>query len=337
MIKKVILIAGIITALCVTILFQSWFTYWLEQTQGQFKVLYDSISVEEALNDVSLSDQSKRNLQLLPKLKAYANDSLGLNILDNYNRVYLQYNRPTLWSLSASESYKLQAFQWSYPIVGEVGYRGFFNHDRGKEEAAALARLGLDTSLSEVSAWSTLGWFNDPILSNNLELNTGEFARLILHESTHATIYIKSDDVFNENLATYIGNQGALQFLAIFFGKNSIEYKELQDRLEDIALYEAFMAKSTVELKQLYDSAVNLDLESKDSLKKMKMEQLAGELKRIAFNDSSRYANYADRWPQWNNAHFTGFLQYYSQQDSIHTVVKSRFAGNLKSYLTSLK
>ena len=333
--RKKLTLIGIAMLGMVIMAFGNTISYWLEQASGQLNILYSSVPINEALNSSNLSEIQKANLELLPSILHFAKNDLGLKGYDNYQKVFIEPTETTLWSLSASESFSLAPYKWYYPVIGEAGYRGFLNEKRGLKERNELRAQGWDASLGRVSAWSTLGWFNDPILSNNLLLAHGEFARLIIHELTHVTVFIPGDDVFNENLATYVGNQGALLFIKKEFGEDSGEYKNLVDRLEDIDHFEVLMQGFSFFLDRMYPSVSTLSIEEKLSHKNRAFSKIASRLREEKFNDSLRVSSLADSAITWDNTDFTDFLQYHSQQDSIHDVCNTKFGGSIKKMMTS--
>jgi predicted aminopeptidase len=124
--------------------------------------------------------------------------------------------------------FQLKAYEWDFPLIGSFSYKGFFNYDQALEEEDKIRKNGYDTSIDEIAGWSTLGWFKDPVLSDMLDRSSGSLANLIIHELTHGTLYVKDNVDFNENLASFVGDKGALIFLRHKYGENSKEYHEYE-------------------------------------------------------------------------------------------------------------
>ncbi len=228
--------------------------YGIDQLKGQLHIVYNSITVEEALSDSSLTDEYKRKLLLIGEIRKYAMDSLDLKNSDNYTTFYNQQNKPVLWVLTACEPFAMKAYQWHFPLLGSVSYKGFFVKEKGEKEFSEIKQKGFDADYSTVSGWSTLGWFKDPVLSNFLKRPDGMLAELIIHELTHATVYIKSNVDYNENLATFIGEQGAEKFLQYKCGKESKELTEYRHYKSDEEMYGNHLLKSAESLDSLYKS-----------------------------------------------------------------------------------
>ncbi|MBA3901938.1 MAG: aminopeptidase, partial [Bacteroidetes bacterium] len=200
--------------------------YGFSQLKGQLAILLNTQPIEEVLADPAFPDSLKTKLILIQEIRAFAVDSIGINPSENYTTFYDQKGKDILWVLTACEPYELKAYEWTFPLLGAVQYKGFFDLEKGKKEEEKILNSGLDGGLGRVGAWSTLGFFKDPVLSNMLAYEDGNLANLIIHELTHGTLFVKGDVEFNENLANFIGDQGAIRFLKQRYGEESAELKE---------------------------------------------------------------------------------------------------------------
>ena len=220
--KKVIL--GIVIILSGLVIWQfELIKYGIEQGRGRLRVIWNSVEVEDYLSNPNIPDSIRHKLLLVEAAKRFAIDSLGINESDNYSTFYDQKGKAILWVVTASEEFQFVAKTWTFPILGSVSYKGYFDLSKARTLQKQLVEEGWDTSLREVGGWSTLGWFKDPILSKMLERSDGDLAEVIIHELTHGTLFVKDSVEFNENLATFIGQRGAERFLAEHYGRNSEE------------------------------------------------------------------------------------------------------------------
>jgi len=161
----------------------------------------------------STTDAALRaKLQLVLDARRFAIDSLGLTAQQEFT-TFSRLDRDTLvLVLSAAYRDSLAFRTWWFPVVGNVPYKGFFDFEAGKREAKGVDAAGYDAVLRPASAFSTLGWFNDPLLPTTLALDTLELANTIIHELVHTTYYAPGQAVFNESLANFAGSRGAERF-----------------------------------------------------------------------------------------------------------------------------
>ncbi|MFZ7146037.1 MAG: aminopeptidase [Bacteroidota bacterium] len=310
-------------------------TYGWDQLKGQMHIINNSRPLEEVLNDKEIPDSLKSKIRFIDVIAQYASDSLGLKRSENYTTMYDQKNKPILWVITASERYKLNAYQWKFPFLGNVSYKGFFDYSKGAHEDSLLQLQGYDTDYGEVSAWSTLGWFNDPILSNMLYRSDGQLAELIIHEMTHATVYLKSNVDLNENLASMIGEEGAIRFLNSHFGENSQQAKDYVNRQNDYDLFSNQMLLARTKLDSLYNTFDGLSAVTKDSLKSQMIESIVLSLDTVSFSNKKRYASlFKKRKP--NNAYFMNFVRYDSQKEEMRKMLNEKYKGNIIQYLNSI-
>lgn len=227
-------------------------SYLLKSAKGQWELFTSRVSIEDALQDPSLDEEQKRKLRLAQEAREFGEQHLGLKKTKNYTQ-FVQLNRSAVtYVVSAAPAWELKHHQWSFPIVGKVPYKGYFKEDDAKDEEKELKAQGLDTYLRGVSAYSTLGWFQDPILSSMLRSKDWDLVNTIIHESTHATLFIKSSADFNERLATFIGNQGAEAFYRAREGADSPTVQKIHDENVDEKLFSEFMSKELKDLEAWY-------------------------------------------------------------------------------------
>jgi predicted aminopeptidase len=150
----------------------------------------------------------------------------------------------------------LKPYTWWFPIVGEVPYRGYFSKERADAEAEEMEKRGLDTMVRPAVAFSSLGFFNDPLLSDLLRLGHVELAGVIIHELFHRTYFLASDAMFDESAATYIGGAGAISFFETTEGPASVDAQDARGVLESDLRFAEFLKGESDRLNRLYESGL---------------------------------------------------------------------------------
>ena len=175
--------------------------YGGSQLKGQLHILTEAKDIKTVINDPNFPDSLKPKLILVQDIKRFAIDSIGLTTSNSYETVFNQKGKPILKIITACKPFDLEDYTWTFPVLGEVSYKGYFDEDLLNKEVQRIKSKNYDVSVGEVTAWSTLGWFKDPILTNFLRRSDGRLSNLIVHELTHGTVYVKSDVYFNEKFS----------------------------------------------------------------------------------------------------------------------------------------
>ena len=312
--------------------------YGIRQGKGQLNIIWNTVPLDSILKSNTYPDSLKKNILLVKEIKQFCLDSLGLEVGDNYQNLYDQKGKPVLWVVTGSPKFSLESYQWKFPILGEVSYKGFFNLELAKAEENKLKQLNFDTDLDEVNAWSTLGWFKDPIMSSMLEYSEGQLARTLIHEITHFNLYVKSDVDYNENLATFIGDKGAERFLKFRFGITSKELNEYHTFLSDIELFSRFMVKTSKSLQDFYIlMPENLNDKQKTKLKSKKLNDIIGDLKQLPYQNPNRIKKIMAKQKEINNTFFTDFLMYRKSTVSMEKDFVKNYKSDIKLYIQSQK
>jgi len=312
--------------------------YAVSQGKGQLSMVLDSKPIAQVLVDSSFPDSLKQKLQLVTEIKQFAVDSLGINPSDNYSEFYDQYDKPMLLTVSACEPYSFKPKEWTFPFLGTVSYKGFFNKNKARKEMMELQMHGYDIDVYSPSGWSTLGWFKDPVLSTMLKRSDGSLANLIIHELTHGTLYVKDNVTFNENLANFIGDKGAAQFLIYKYGKNSKQFIEYEQDKKDEKIYNEHILKGMERLDSLYSSFTDKDTERfKKQKKNETIFQIVLEVNRLPLHKKQRYFKYSLQAFYEKNAFCMAFRRYDSQQEVFEKKYRENYNSNIRRYLVSLK
>lgn len=308
--------------------------YGLTQGYGQLKILLWARSVDKVLMDESISSEVKDKLKLVKDIREYSINRMGLQNSKNYTTLYDQKGKPVLWVVRACHPYKLENVEWTFPFVGTVSYKGYFDLDKAIKLRDELNEQGYDTYIREVSAWSTLGWFKDPILSEMLKEEPGDLANTIIHELTHATIFVKDSITFNENLASFIGDKGAEQFLIDSYS-DSLELIKYQNLKDDRAEYAQHFLRGAEYLDSLYKSFPEGEVtEEMKVAKKEAIQEIVNNLDSIEFHNSAYRNRFQEYLP--NNAYFMSYLLYRSGQGQLDSLYREKYDGNLTTFISEL-
>lgn len=233
--------------------------YLIQSGYNQAKILTSGDKLQDALNDPALSETEKNQIRLVEEARKFAATEIGLNVKKNYSS-FVKLDRPYVtYVVSASEKYQVKSYEWWFPIVGHVPYKGFFNEKSAHDEADDLKQKNLDVFVRGVSAYSTLGWFSDPLLSSMLKYRPHQLVNTIIHENVHATLYIKSNADFNEQLATFIGNKGTEAFYKKHEGNDSPTLLEIKKENADELLFSNFITQEIQTLESKYKALSEIE------------------------------------------------------------------------------
>ncbi len=311
--------------------------YGFVQARGQLKIVFNTVPVSEILEDPHTPDSLRNKIRLVQEVRSYAIEYLGLKGEKNYTTYYDQQGNELMWVVTACEPYHLVSYTWDFPILGSFTYKGFFDPEMAEKEAAHLNTERYDTSIRNAGGWSTLGILKDPILSGMLDRPDDALAELIIHELTHGTIFIRDDVSFNENLATFIGTEGAKSFLSRKYGQQSAAMRIYIQSVTDRNKFSDYVLESASKLEDLYQS---IDPEwSNDHKEKLKSRwylEFTSSLDTVTFKDSARYRNYFDSF-QPNNTFFMSFLRYRGGLGQFEQALMEEFKGDLPAYIRYLK
>ena len=295
--------------------------YLVKSAYSQADLLRRRVPIEEALKDPHLTEEQKRKLLLAREAREFAEKSLGLQPTQNYTS-YVDLGRPYVtYVVSAAYKNELKAFKWKYPLVGSLPYKGYFNPDDAKAEAEGLKKENLDVYVRGVSAYSTLGWFRDPLLSSMLAYKDHDLVNTIIHETVHATIYIKSEADFNERLATFFGNKGAEAFYRAKEGADGKTLQTIAKENHDDRVFSAFIGRELESLRQWYEERKEAPLT--EDVRQARILELKERFRtevRPKFLSPDSYKNFETA--DLNNARLLTYRLYYEDLDDFEKVFK---------------
>ncbi len=310
---------------------------WM-QAKGQLAILWHVREVADVLADPAYPDSLKLRIRLIEEIKQFGVDSLGLTPSANYTTFYDQQGRSLMWVLTASEKYRILAKEWKFPVLGTFPYKGFFDSTRAVTERQALIREGYDTHINEAAAWSLLGYVRDPILSSMLERSDGGLANLILHELTHGTLFVKDNLELNENLASFVGDWGAIRFLTYKYGPDSEQLKRYEFRKKYNDAWAQHMLRGANRLDSLYQSfEAALPETAKAQQKQFLLNRILADADTLLGGLYPLDSNAKAGEIAANNAYFISYKTYKSQQNLFRQEFEQQFDSDFKSYFDYLK
>lgn len=236
--------------------------FYTQAVTGQASLLMARRDAHALIDAPGTDPALVRQLQLVSRLLRFAEDELRLPVDGRYGS-YVELEGVPIWNVVAAPEFAIRPLERCYPLIGCAVYRGFFNRRAAEREANRLSAEH-DVYLYPVTAYSTLGWFDDPILSSFVHYDEASLADLIFHELAHSVVYVSGDSEFNEGFASFVGNEGAIAYLQAH-GGDTARYR---DRLEAAKAYARFLSDWRGRLADLYREPVS------DAAKR----QLKGEL-----------------------------------------------------------
>ncbi|WP_395824414.1 aminopeptidase [Collimonas sp.] len=281
--------------------------YYGQAAHGQFSLLDRACPIDDWLADPGADAELKAKLARSKQIRRFAVTELDLPDNRSYTE-YADLQRPyALWNVVAAPALSLTPEQWCFPIAGCVNYRGYFSEAAAQKFAAGLRQQGYDVQVSGVPAYSTLGWFNDPLLSTFIKYPDGELARLMFHELAHQTVYAKDDTQFNESFATTVEQAGVERWLdAAGSQKMRDAYVQFEGLKEDFL---ALLLKCRAQLAANYASDLS------DAQKLQRKVAIFVELQQNYQQLKLQWGGYTgfDRWfaEPLSNAHLALVATYY--------------------------
>lgn len=308
--------------------------YLLKQGAGQAELLWRREPISTVLADPKLEAGSAERLRLIGLAKAYAEQAIGLRHTTNYEALVRLDRDAVTYVVSAAPKDALKPHLWWFPIIGNVPYKGFFDRNDAVAEQQGLERAGLDTTLRGVAAFSTLGWLPDPVYSPFLKYELPTLANIVIHETTHATLYLAGQAAFNEGFATFVGNQGAQDFFARTKGLASPEYKACVDHVKDNAIFTDFVQEVSAKLDALYTSPKPraAKLTEREGLFKWAKSRFETSYQPRMHGHGFRHFPNAE----FNNANLISYRTYYNRLDRFERA-HAKIGGDLRQTVAWFK
>ena len=300
--------------------------------QGTYLAHYQSRAekISQLLEREDLEPETRRFLEEVLAIKKYAVNVLGLKDNKNYSR-YIATDRTYLVDVvTACKAASFTPKIWKFPVVGEVPYKGFYQKQDAGKLARRLRKDGYDVWIRKVDAFSTLGFFSDPVYSFMQRYPPYYLADLIIHEQTHATIFIKNHVPFNEELATFVGREGALSYIETKADNPEAVKEHIRLVRQDREQFYALMRKLYKDLESIYTSGIT------EAEKIRRKEEIISAFKRRIRDDYSdffstdNYRYIADM--DLNNAHIITW-NIYTRDLSLYYDVYRSLGNSLPRFL----
>ena len=292
------LLAALLLAGCSTL------DYYAQLARGQFEVLRARQPVERLLADPATAAALRQRLALALQARSFASAQLALPDNQSY-RLYADLGRPyVLWNLFATAEFSVEPELHCFPVAGCVAYRGYYSQGRARGAAALLRQQGLDTYIGGVEAYSTLGWFDDPLLNTMLTWSDERLVAVIFHELAHQQLYVADDTAFNESFATFVEREGLRQWRA---SRGLAEANAAPDQQR--AQFTELVLASRERLRRLY--AGDLSVAAKRAAKQAEFERLRRDYRALRERQWRGVGRY-DAWIEapLNNAKLLPFGLY---------------------------
>jgi predicted aminopeptidase len=224
--------------------------YYAQAVGGQMRVMTAAQPIDQLMIDPATAPELRRELRQAAAIRDFASRELALPANGSY-RAYADLGRPyALWNVFAAPEFSVEPEQWCPLFVGCVNYRGYYAQEAAERLASELRRQGFDTYLGGVPAYSTLGFFDDPLLNTFLRFGEQEVARVIFHELAHQRLYVKGDSAFNESFATSVENAGLRRWLGQTGTPDQL--RAFETRQERKLRYRRLIAGYHEQLRDLY-------------------------------------------------------------------------------------
>jgi predicted aminopeptidase len=283
--------------------------YYAQSIGGQIEVLRSREPITQVIASPRTPQNLRDKLALVLEIRAFASDELDLPDSKSF-RTFVRLKRPyAVWIVAASPELSLEPKEWCYPVIGCASYRGYFDHERARAFAEQTAAEGYDVHLAGVPAYSTLGYFADPLYSTVAGWSETKLAGLIFHELAHERLYVRDDSTFNESFATVVAAAGLERWLTHRHGSSQLQQHRHEQAREESFLQLVFRTRERLE--QVYGSQATPDRKRWDKVKAFQQLQVDYAQWKVQWGG---YTGYDPLFAEpWNNARLTALGTYRDQ------------------------
>lgn len=301
MIRLNLIKLSVLLFLAITVSACTSFGYYMDLMAGHAALLEQRKAVSDILADKETKPKLRKLLKKSQHIRNFASKSLHLPENDSY-RYYVDLKRPfAVWNVVATKELSIKAKKWCFIFVGCLSYKGYFSKKEANENASRLKKQGYDVHVAGARAYSTLGWFDDPLLNTMMYRSEARRAGIIFHELAHHIIYIDNDSAFNEAFATVVEQEGVRRWMKAT-GQNEkyaryLFYKKRDGQINNLLL------ETKQALKKLYEASITD--EQKRNKKKKLFSLMLQRYKALKKTWQGKHINTFDQWMQQglNNSH----------------------------------
>ncbi len=280
--------------------------YYSQIVSGHMQIVVGKKPLDEVVSDDNTDNKTRRRLQLAVRARQFAVQELGLPDNDSYTSFYDTKRNYVTWNVVAAEEFSFNPKRWCFPVAGCVSYRGYYAEENAQKYADQLAHENYDVAVNGATAYSTLGWFADPLLNTMLNRSDPSIAALLFHEMAHQQLYVGNDSKFNESFAGFVEQQG----LALWQQQqgSADQLAELENRRQRQVGFINLLKDTRADLQSLYDSGA--DKKSMRAKKAERYQQLLADYETLKTSWNG-YRGY-DAWFQreLNNARLVSVATY---------------------------
>ncbi len=306
-------------------------SYYSQAIVGHARIMCSRTPIEKILKTNNLDMESQNKLKLVLEVRAYAGEKLGLPKNKSYT-VYSEIKGEYVgWNVYCAPKFSVQPKRWHFPIAGSVVYRGYFSKKKALQFAGKMEEKDFDVFIGPINAYSTLGWYDDPVLSSHLRLNPIRLAGLIIHELAHQKLYVSGDSRFNEGFAVTVERAGVLRWLKATGRDDDIIQASRMWNEEDIKV--ARILKARTELVDIYRSELNLKSLAKK--KKSVFEDLKKDLRGVNWAEIDLPRTEGEGFER-NNAYLVPIDTYYSLVPVFQSLLDS-LGGSLPEFFEKVE
>ena len=303
--------------------------YYSQSVIGHSRLMLAREPINKVLENAD--EKLKSKLLLSKQLKQFSVTELGLPVSRSYDS-YVTLDRDfPVWTVVAAPQFSLQARQWCYPVIGCASYRGYFSRSSALSYARKLQSKGFETQVDGTPAYSTLGWFADPLLPSMMRYEDVDFAETLFHEIAHQKLYVNGDSDFNEAFASLVGEVGTIRWLELHRPSDLVHYRK---SLEVRQQFYSLVSTSELELRRLYQSGSNKSIMLLAKQRIIQNLRLKYErLKTSEWNGAQWYRAWFDG--DLNNAKFSSLSTYRNQVPALRALLEA-CGENLSKFYTVL-